>query len=178
MKPRCKRRHTLPDYIPARALVTACTRCHVIIPAPKRRHLAAVPAAAAASAPAAAAAAAAASAPAEPAPAELAPAEPAAAPRPRPMSAREKTIRSDFSDYLDYLEETAEINLNGVLYSRAGQVAAAAGRIRQRDLFARPWHQMRKYASEELLEFFDEFGRMSWTEYRAQFRFERAEATG
>ena len=169
MKPRCTRRHTLPAAIPARALVTACAKCGAIIPAPVRRHLAAVPnprPAAAAAAPAAAAAAAAAPTVA-----------PAAAPRPRQLSAREKMIRSDFQDYLDYLEETSEINLNGVLYSRAGQAAAAAGRIRQRDLYTKPWHQMRRYASEELIEFFDEFGRMTWTEYRAQFKNERQEAT-
>lgn len=150
MKARCSGAHTAPAHVSARALVTRCTRCETVIPVPKRRHLAAVP--------------------------PLQPAAPSAPRKRREPSAREKLIRSDFQDYLDYLEQTSEINLNGHLYSAAGRAAAEAGRIRQRDLYTRPWHQVRRYASEELQDFFAEFGRMSWTEYRAQFKNERQES--
>lgn len=157
---------------PAVPRLGALVRFAAVVPAPAaaagrcleapRRHLQSVP---------------------RPAPAAAAPADleaPAAdpAPRaPRQPSAREKMIRSDYLDYILYLEETAEFTCNGVFFNRAGQLAYDAGRIRGQDMFTRPWHQIRKYASEELIEFFDEFGRMSWTEYRAQFNNERAQAS-
>ena len=160
MRPRCRGKHTAPRCIPERALMTACTKCEATIPVPARRHLQSVPR------------------PATAAPADLeAPAAEPAPRAPRKPSAREQMIRSDYLDYILYLEETAEFTCNGVFFNRAGKLAYEAGRIRGQDMFTRPWHHMRKFASEELIDFFAEFGRMTWTEYRAQFNNERSQAS-
>lgn len=162
MRPRCRGKHTAPRCIPARALMTACTKCEATIPVPARRHLQAVPAPAAAAA----------------APADLvAPAADPAPRKPRKLSAREQMIRSDYLDYVQYLEDVALVECNGVFLNRAGKLAYEAGRIGPSDMFTKPWRQVQKYASWELVECFQKFGRMSWTEYRAQFNNERAQAS-
>lgn len=88
----------------------------------------------------------------------------------RKPSHSEKMIRSDYSDYTDSLESRAETDCNGFLYSRKGKDAYANGKITQYDLFTRPWHYMKAYASEELIEFFRFHGRITFTDYRAQMR--------
>lgn len=93
--------------------------------------------------------------------------------KPRP---HEVALKSDWLDYAQGLLNRAERETNGVLWSRRGAAKRDAGLIRDWDLVAAEWAHVEPYMSEELLSFFAEAGRMTFTQYRAQIRADRAEA--
>lgn len=84
----------------------------------------------------------------------------------RKARASEVATRNAYLDYLESLETRATDEICGVWYSRLGAAKHAAGELSQWDMFARPWHHVARYASEELTEWFARNGRMTFTEWR------------
>lgn len=72
-----------------------------------------------------------------------------------------KRLRLEFDDYLDAVVLAAEADLNGVLLNRLGRRRG----IDARSLFYGPFSRVEKYASEELYAWFQENGRVTWTEF-------------
>lgn len=84
----------------------------------------------------------------------------------RKARASEVATRNAFLDYLESLETRATDEICGVWYNALGASKHAAGELSQWDMFARPWHHVARYASEELLEWFTRNRRMTFTEWR------------
>ena len=82
----------------------------------------------------------------------------------------ETQLRADYLDYAENMAANAETGTNGVLWSRRGTVRLDSGQIVAWELFSRPWAHVACYASEELRAWFEDHGRMSFTDYRDQVR--------
>lgn len=88
---------------------------------------------------------------------------------PRKLTERERFVKSEFLDYQENLLALAEEATNGVLYSQVGKEAYNSGRVTEWELIARPFHHIKRFASEELLTFFSQAGRLTFTEFRRQY---------
>ena len=84
----------------------------------------------------------------------------------RKPRASEVATRNAFLDYLESLETRATDDICGVWYNALGAAKHSAGELCQWDMFARPWHHVARYASEELTEWFARNGRMTFTQFR------------
>lgn len=78
-----------------------------------------------------------------------------------------RALRAEFDDELDRRHAQATDDTNGVLLNARGRAAG----IESRSLFYGPAVRVRAYASEELRDWFDEHGRVTF----AQFEQERTE---
>ncbi|MFI6497170.1 phage minor capsid protein [Nonomuraea typhae] len=83
----------------------------------------------------------------------------------RPGEDIDQTVRRLYAEWLDQMYERAEQATNGVLLNVEGRAA----RINDRSLFSGPAARARKHASEELLRFWQDNGRLTLTEFRAQW---------
>ncbi|WP_017972514.1 phage minor capsid protein [Actinopolyspora halophila] len=75
----------------------------------------------------------------------------------------DELARAAYREHVDAQYWAAEDATNGVLLNRAGEAAG----ISPRSLFTGSEARARKYASDELKEFWDQNGRMTFTEYSA-----------
>ncbi|MGW1679381.1 phage minor capsid protein [Saccharopolyspora sp. NPDC002376] len=76
----------------------------------------------------------------------------------------DELARAAFRDYVDAQYLAAEADTNGYLLSNAGEAAG----VNPRELFVGPAARARKWASPELLEWWDEHGRLTFDEFAAQ----------
>lgn len=74
-------------------------------------------------------------------------------------------MRRDFDDYVESRYLIALEECSGVLVNKLGQTKGIDGY----SLFTGPWLRAKKYASEELLEFWERKGRMTMDEYEQQW---------
>lgn len=88
----------------------------------------------------------------------------------RAPRANEVALRMEYLEYAESLEARATDDICGVWYNRLGAAKHAAGKLSQWDMFVRPWHHVARYASEELVQWFADHGRLSFTDYREQTR--------
>jgi hypothetical protein len=77
---------------------------------------------------------------------------------------REQTIKRLYREYVDVAYLAAENATRGHMLSPAGR----NGRIDPKSLFSGPAARARKYASGDLLEWFDANGRMTFTQFRTE----------
>ena len=80
--------------------------------------------------------------------------------------ARKRALREDYELYVQAQFLAAEQDARGHLLSKAGKAAG----VDPRSLFSGPIARARRYASEELLAFWDQHGRMTFTEFTRQAR--------
>lgn len=76
-----------------------------------------------------------------------------------------KLMREEFDLYVSNQYQRAENDLNGVLLNRLGYSKG----ISSESLFTGQWTRARKYASEELLAWWEDNGRMTMTEFEEQW---------
>lgn len=76
----------------------------------------------------------------------------------------DELARAAFRKHIDELYWQAEADTNGYLLSNAGEAAG----IDPRELFTGPAARARKWASDELLEWWDAHGRLTFDEFAAQ----------
>lgn len=73
--------------------------------------------------------------------------------------------RAAFADHVDIAHQAAEDECRGQLLTAEGLRLEAAGKLRPRDLFTGPEARARKYASPELLDFWQAHGRLTVEDY-------------
>ncbi|MFD0659759.1 phage minor capsid protein [Thermocatellispora tengchongensis] len=83
----------------------------------------------------------------------------------RPGEDIDQTVRRLYAEWLDQMYERAEQATNGFMLNGEGKAAG----INERSLFSGPASRARKYASEELLRFWQDTPRLTLTEFRAQW---------
>jgi hypothetical protein len=72
-----------------------------------------------------------------------------------------------FRDHAEQSYWQAEAECRGTLLNKAGTAAAARGKLHPRSLFTGPETRARKYASEELLNYWQQNGRLTVDDFRA-----------
>lgn len=82
----------------------------------------------------------------------------------RNSETREQTVDRLYGDMTFQRYITAETDTNGYLLNKAGQAA----QIDPYTLFHGPAKRAAKYASDELLDWWQQNGRITWIEYKAQ----------
>ncbi|MBO2461161.1 hypothetical protein [Actinomadura violacea] len=85
--------------------------------------------------------------------------------------AKERRLRSDYQDYIEASYLAAEAETRGQVLNAAGWAAG----VDPKSLFSGQWSRARKYASEELLNFWAEHGRITYSEFKRQSREQRPE---
>ncbi|TXK17386.1 hypothetical protein [Homoserinibacter sp. GY 40078] len=75
-----------------------------------------------------------------------------------------RKLRSEFEDYREQAYERAAEACRDHLLNRRGRAA----HVDPYSLFMGPWARVQAYASEELLEWFAEHGRMTFEEFERQ----------
>ncbi|NRQ31288.1 hypothetical protein HII36_05475 [Nonomuraea sp. NN258] len=83
----------------------------------------------------------------------------------RPGEDIDQAVRRLYAEWLDRAYERAEADTNGFMLNAEGRAAG----INERSLFSGPGARARKYASEELLRFWQDSPRLTLTEFRAQW---------
>ncbi|MEV5710148.1 hypothetical protein [Actinoallomurus sp. NPDC052274] len=79
---------------------------------------------------------------------------------------RDERLREEYQLYVEAAYQAAEEATRGHMLNRVGETAG----VRPRELFSGPWPRARKYASEELLAWWEDHGRMTFTEFKRQSR--------
>jgi len=74
-------------------------------------------------------------------------------------------MKEEWDRYVEVLYNMALEDCGGVLVNRLGQAKGIDGY----SLFTGPWLRAKKYASEELLEFWNQNGRMTMTQFEEQW---------
>ena len=79
----------------------------------------------------------------------------------------DELVRHAFRDHVDQAHADAEDVCRGALLTKEGLSLEAKGRLRPRDLFTGPETRARKYASRELLDYWQSNGRLTVEDFRA-----------
>lgn len=76
-----------------------------------------------------------------------------------------QVMKQDYVNHVDYQYLAAVEHTNGVLVNQLGRADGIDGY----ELFTGPWNRARKYASEELLEFWKQIPRLTLKDYEDQW---------
>lgn len=79
----------------------------------------------------------------------------------------DQLVRHAFRDHVDQAHADAEDVCRGALLTGEGLALEAKGKLRPRDLFTGPESRARKYASRELLDYWQTNGRLTVADFRA-----------
>lgn len=79
----------------------------------------------------------------------------------------ERAIRDEYETFVELQYVQADQELNGVLLSAEGRLAASRGELDVRDLFTKKRRSLKRWASEELQEWMARNPRMSFPEFRS-----------
>ena len=85
----------------------------------------------------------------------------------RDKGSSERALRDEYETFVEVQYVEADQALNGVLLSAEGKLAFRRGELDPRDLFTKKRRNIKRWASEELQEWFARNPRMSFPEFRA-----------